>query len=384
MGSTTTLLSYSQVEQESEFEDDSQAFWWKALAGSLTTLLATSGYDDGAQLYYLRWFHRWIPRSLGRRPVNGKANYASTFTYDGSPLELSLNWKEKKAVPTIRFTTEPCSPEAGTPLDPLNQKSARNVLSEMAKIVPGIDLTRFDLFLTETNVPDTSAEEALSKLPPGFPRARALIAFDLEHGSIVAKGYFNPGHKAFLESRSTKDVVFDAIRKCRSSVGSYDASIKVMNDYIESFDVGKGPFVTLLSNDCVADSSSSRVKVYFVTPVRNFAQAKDAFHLGGMVTGPHIESSLKAIESFWCHLFGVNSSDPDFASREVLPQGSMCTFVVEMKPLPELNMEVKMHMPATWLGSTDAKICEMMSTWFQKHGHSGLANRYMADLAAAL
>ncbi|RYC64352.1 hypothetical protein CHU98_g1872 [Xylaria longipes] len=382
--SSSSLLACNQVSQETRFDNEHQAFWWDSLARSLATLLATSGYDRGAQLYYLRWFHRWILKSLGPQPVNGKPHYGSTFTYDGSPLEYSLNWKEKKAEQTIRFTTEPCSPEAGTASDPLNQRMVRNILSEMAKEVPGIDLTRFDLFFSETSVPDKSADEVLCKLPPGYPRSRALIAFDLERGSVVAKAYFNPGLKAFFEGRPTKDVVFDAIRKCKGPSKSYDASIEAVNNYIESFDAREAPQVSLLSNDCVADSATSRVKVYFVAPVQSLAKAKDAFHLGGRLSGPHIEASLKAIEDFWYHIFGVSSSDSDLSEKEVLPSGSMCTFVFEMRPLREgqreLNMEVKMHMPASWVGNTDAKICEVMSAWFRKHGHPSLAARYGRDL----
>ncbi|KAJ8130683.1 hypothetical protein O1611_g2946 [Lasiodiplodia mahajangana] len=384
--SSSSLATYNQVNQEITFGNEHQAFWWNALARSLATLLATSDYSNEAQLYYLRWFHRWLLRSLGPKPVNGKPHYGSSFTYDGSPLEYSVNWKEKKADQTIRFTTEPCSPEAGTAADPLNDKMARTILSEMAKEVPGIDLARFDLFLSETRVPDESIDEMLSKLPPGYPRARVLIAFDLERGTVVAKAYFNPGLKAFLEGRPTKDVVFDAVRKCKGPAGSYDASIEAVNAYMESFDPREAPQVTLLSNDCVADSATSRVKVYFMAPVQTLAQAKDAFHLGGRLSGPTIEGSLTAIERFWCHLFNLSSSDPDLHQKQVLPARSTCIFVFEMRPLKEgqtdLNMEVKMHMPASWLGDTDTKISEVMSSWFRKHEHPNLATRYGPDLAA--
>ena len=384
----TTLPSFDQVNQEIQSKKEDQVFWWSALGQSLATLLKTSQYGDKEQLYYLRWFHKWIPSSLGPRPVDGKAHYGSSFVYDGSPVEYSLNWKEKKVDQTIRFTTEPCSRKAGTAADPLNQLPAKDLLTAMAKDLPGIDLTRFNLFLSETHVPDEAADDVLSKLPPGVPRARVLVAFDLERGGVVAKAYFNPALKAISTGTPIETVVFDAIRKCNEPARSYDASIEVLEGYLKTFEASEAPHIFMLSNDCVVDSPASRIKVYAVAPVQTLAKAKDVYHLGGRLSDPAISGGLKAIADFWYHLFGLSSSDPSIDNKEVLPAGSKCVFVFEMRPTTEgqkgSNIEVKMHMPASWLGQTDAKVCEVLSTWFQNHGHPDLAVRYQPDLISTL
>ena len=386
---SATLSPFDRVNQEVSSHNEDSAFWWGALGQSLSTLLKSNHYGDDEQLYYLRWFYQWITDSLGPRPVNNKPHYPSSFTYDGSPVEYSLNWKEKKDNQTVRFTTEPCSPKSGTAADILNQQTAQDLLTSMGSDVQGIDLTRFNIFLSETHVPNASANELLSKLPPGFPRARVLVAFDLERGNVVAKAYFNPGLKSILTGVPVNTIVFDAIRKCNGPFGSYDASIEALRGYLDPFGgAPEEPHIFMLSNDCVADSPASRVKAYVSAPVTTLAKAREVFSLGGRLFGPVIEACLSAVSAFWRHVFGLSSSEPCLDDKVVLDAGSRCVFVFEMRPKgkhqKEPDIEVKMHVPGSWLGKTDALVCDSLSAWFQSHGHPGLAARYQSDLVSAL
>ena len=375
--------AFDVANRETESLDESQIFWWGLLGHSLATLLKDSQYSIQDQLYYLRWFQQWILRSLGPRPINGQPYHPSTFTHDGSPVEFSLNWKEKKFTQTVRFTTEPLSQDSGRTADPLNQVPAQQLLTAMAKTIPGIDLTRFNLLLEETNVPHQAAEDVLAKIPPGHPKVRVVVAYDLEDGTLVPKAYFNLEPKAIHMGTSPSNVVFDALSKCNGPFGSYDASAEVLRSYLASRDGPGGPQVYLLSHDCVADSPRSRAKVYVMTPITTLAAALDAFSIGGALSGPVIEGGLQAVRSFWRHTF-----DTDVEDRVVLPAGSRCIFVYEMRPMAPNqqgpNIEVKMHMPGLWLGQTDTKVCEVLSTWFQKHGHSDFGARYQTSMASAL
>lgn len=376
---------FDQVSRETKTHDDDGAFWWGMFGQSLATLLNANQYGEDEQLYYLRFLRQWVVRALGPRPVAGKPYFPATLTYDGSPLELSLNWKEKVGQ-TVRFTTEPSTEKAGTAADPMNQLAAQSLLTAMAKDVPGIDLTRFHLFLEATGVPDAAAEEVWAKFPP-LPRCRVLLAYDLEKGAIGTKAYFNPVHRAIFQGTSTKTVVFDAIRKCNGPYGSYDVSVEALDACMSSNPAPDGPQIFLLAHDCVPDSAASRNKVYVSFPTTSLAAALDAFSLGGRLTGSATEAGLEAIKSFWCHLFGLDPAAPD-VMKDVLPAGNRCSFVYEMRPSPpdrqDPNIEVKMHMPASWLGETDAEVSQVLSTWFQKHSSSDLAARYQSDLASTL
>lgn len=389
----TSLPAHGTTQADSPDQDD-HAFWSEALGQSLVTLLQTSQYSDKEQLKYLRWFERWILPAMGPRPTGGKPHYASSFTHDGSPLEYSLNWKEKKQGQTIRFCMEPSNTKSGTVADRLNQQAADEFLTKMKVVedVPGLELTRFRLLLSETNVPDEAVDEVLSKNQPGRPLTRVLIAFDLEPGSnIVAKAYFLPHLRAIATQTPVKTIVFDAIRKCNGPSGSYDAPVAQLDDFIESFDGDdpETPQVFMLSNDCVLDSPGSRLKVYVDASVPTLAKAKNVFSLGGKITGPTMVGALKAVEEFWCHLFHVDSSKAGFEDKVVLPaDGAKCVFVFEMRPVQDgqdaPEIEVKMHMHPSWFGETDEKVCRVLSSWFEKHGHGHLAARYQPDLTATL
>jgi DMATS type aromatic prenyltransferase len=380
-----SISPFVEARQELQSRHEDHAFWWSMLGESFATFLKSSQYSEEHQLYYLRWFQKWILGSFGPRPVDGKAYHRPEFAWDGSPLEFSINWKEKKPTRTVRFTAEPMTRNSGRPADLLNQRAAHELFTAMSRDVPGIDLTRFNLLLSETSVPDHFAEKVLAELPAGHPKSRVLVAYDLEGGAVVAKAYYNPEHKSILKGIPSYQVVFDAIRKCTGPYGTYDASIAAVEEFLTSH---VGPVVTLLANDCVVDSPSSRLKVYVTSPVTNLTTALENFNLAGRITGPRSEAGLKAVRAFWCHAFGLDSESPDVETKEVLPAGSRCVFVHEMRPRtddqPGVDIEVKMHVPGSWLGDTDTKIIESLSAWFEKNGHPEFASSYGSEVAAAL
>jgi Tryptophan dimethylallyltransferase len=80
-----------EVNQEIRSNSEDRAFWWKAMSGTLATLLQANQYSDEAQRHYLRWFYKWVPLALGPRPINGKPYYGSWLTHDLSPFEFSIN-----------------------------------------------------------------------------------------------------------------------------------------------------------------------------------------------------------------------------------------------------------------------------------------------------
>lgn len=177
-------LPFNRADVQSSHDED-KAFWWSVTGQTFATMLQTSKYNELDQLKYLEWFQQWIVGSFGPAPVDGRPYYSSSFTYDGSPLEYSLNWKEKKMNrETIRFTIEPSSLASGTSADRLNQLAAKDLLTDMGKQVPGIDMAKFNMFLEHFSVPNDSVDSILQKFPPQVPKLLVLTAFDLENGDI--------------------------------------------------------------------------------------------------------------------------------------------------------------------------------------------------------
>ncbi|KAI1497646.1 aromatic prenyltransferase [Biscogniauxia marginata] len=382
-----SLPILSQVNREIHPDSEDRAFWWGALSEPLASLLQANQYDNEVQLHYLRWFYQWILPALGPRPVGGKPYYGSWITHDLSPLEYSLNWKERSPSQTIRFTIEAVTKQAGTATDPINQLGAKEFLNTISKDVPGLDLTRFNHFLNATNVPDNCMDDAIAKHPSYFPRSRVWIAFDLERsGSLMAKSYFLPHWRAIQSGIPAKTIIFDVIRACNKTDGSsYDGSLAAIESYLSTYArQDDEPQVGLLSNDCVTDAAGSRLKVYFRSSVDTLAKAKDMYHLGGRLRGANIAAGLKGISDFWYHLFGLDSSDTT-ADDKVCVGEHKCIFVYEMRSTQssEPDIDVKFHIPMWQLGKTDGQISELLASWFESHGHPDLAARYKSDLDTA-
>lgn len=386
-----TLPILNQVNQEIKPDSEDRLFWWNALSEPLASLLQANQYSNEVQLKYLRWVYQWVLPGLGPRPVDGKPYYGSWITHDLSPFEYSLNWKENSSKPTIRFTLEPVTKQAGTAVDPINQLGAEEFLNTVLKggTVPGLDLTRFNRFLRATNVPDDRIDDAKAKHPSHFPRSRVWIAFDLEHsGDLVAKSYFLPHWLAIQSGISANTIIFDAVRACNGKDGlSYDGSLAAIESHLSKTYARQKdqPQVGLLSNDCVADVGGSRLKVYFRSSADTLAKAKDMYHLGGHLKGANIAAGLKGISDLWYHLFGLDSSDPA-ADDKVCIGEHKCIFVYEMRSTKgsEPDIDVKFHIPMWQLGKTDGEISDLLASWFKKYGHPDLAARYKSDLDAAL
>ena len=381
-----TLSALEQTNDNIELGREDQAYWWNSLAPSLAALLERNQYSEEEQLYYLRWFHQWIAPALGPRPRYGKPFYASGLTHDKSCIEFSQNWKEKSPEQLVRFTLEPSTRESGTASDLFNQKAAKDVLTRMAREVPGIDLKRFDHFFTETSVPEEVSEEIASKILPGQARAHVLIAFDLDHGGPGAKAYFVPQVKATYLGIPQKTIIFDAIRKWKSPAGSYDPSVLALDSYLESLPAEQTPQPFLVAVDC-DDNPRSRIKVYLNnTSVDTLARAKDMFQLGGRLSSPNMRECIKAIEAWWRHIFDLEGPGAD--DKKVLFGQLCCVFAFEMRPTPQgqddPDMEVKLHLPLWVLGKTDAQIGDRLGDWFRSHNHNGFSERYLRDLEYAL
>ncbi|CAN8106532.1 unnamed protein product [Discula destructiva] len=376
----------SQLDQEIHQDNKDRDFWWGALSEPLASLLQANQYSKDVQLSYLRWFHTWVLPALGPRPVDGKPFYGSWITHDLSPLEYSLNWKEKSAKTTVRFTLEPVTKHAGTAADPINQLGAQEFLNSISADVPGLDLTRFHEFVKATNVPEDCIDDAIAKHPSHFPRSRVWIAFDLEHsGSLVAKAYYLPHWLAIQSGISANTIIFDAIRASNTAAhgASYDGSIAAIESYLSTQQ--NAPQVGLLANDCVADTAGSRLKVYFRSAVDTLAGAKDMYHLGGRLKGPTVAAALKGISDFWYHLFGLDGSDPTSDDKICVAGEHKCIFVYEMRSTQgsEPDLDVKFHIPMWQLGKTDAQLSDLLASWFESHGDHDLAGRYKSDLETA-
>lgn len=102
---------------------------------------------------------------MGRTPSpEGSLKRKSLMGVEGSPIEYSWKWNSPTGKPDVRFTTEAVGPSTGTALDPLNQQATLEMLHNIAKLVPTIDLSWTNHFLATLYDHDRSkyAQEAMA------------------------------------------------------------------------------------------------------------------------------------------------------------------------------------------------------------------------------
>lgn len=124
------------------------------------------------------------------RKINaGIYRWKSLSTIDGSPLEYSWKWNTADEVPDVRYTVEAIGSLTGTSLDPLNQTSTKELLHELGRMIPSLDLTWFVHFATAFY--DTDKENYVTEAGTPITTTMAL-AFEFLKKSLVVKAYFAP------------------------------------------------------------------------------------------------------------------------------------------------------------------------------------------------
>jgi DMATS type aromatic prenyltransferase len=359
---------------------DDATFWWQTTGLPLGRLLTVSDYSEQDQQSHLTWYRRFIAPALGPRPIHGvQPRFQPCPVYDGSPCELSTNFKERSPDRTVRFTIEATGHKSGTPADPFNQDETTRLLRSMVDYVPGLDLHQFDIFSQALFFSPEAAGALLPRVPKGTPLSQVWLAFDLHRGgTILAKVYFMPILKWIDSGTPTKDLVFAAARACIRH-GSYDEPVRLLDDFLGQ---EAGTFVVeMVAIDCV-DSPDARIKAYLRTNVNTLGRAKHVLTLGGRLTGAAVTKGLTALSELWPILFRLGSA-ADAESAEIFPEGSYCGCAVEMRVGRE-DPETKLHIPVRKIAGTDAQICESLASWFQKRGHGKFAMAYKDDLARVL
>lgn len=363
----------SGINETPNFTSDDQEAWAKALVPSLLRILENGKYPQDEQVDYFNWFCRWIVPAMGPSLYSDKRHKAKSIaTADGSPIEWSIKWTEKKSRPTVRFTIEPSNSKSLTPSDPLNQTEFQRLMRDMGAQIPGLGLGLFEHFVAATLVTNKELEELQTRaVPPSLPGRGAWLAFDLEAGGIGVKAYVITAAKALSTGISAKDIVFDTIRKWDGGQGRYDTSINLFNDYLESLSSqgDLAPRVAMVAIDC-EDSAQARIKIYFHTHARTLVQAKAAYTLNGRLEGQVVQDALAALSQLWQSLFGTTDTCVFESERE--PGHCMCA--VEMRPGRE--PETKLYLPINNTNMTDGQVCDGLKAWFGKRGHFHIADTY--------
>lgn len=378
---TEARSEFESLTQDLHLSSKDDEFWWNSTGVSFHQLLIQNSYNSENRRSLLRWYAAFIIPALGPRPIRGeKPRFQPCPVADGSPIEYSLNWKETSSKQLVRFTIEATSATAGTPADLFNQNETLTLLSRLNKYgkMPKLDLKEFHIWKNEFYFSEDGAQRLLSRIPSGSPLSQIWIAFDLPHGQEpMAKVYFMPSLRCIESNIPNERLVFDTARICHGQYGTYNRCIDVLDSYLKA---SRDEPVIMAALDCI-DSPNSRIKVYVQTRSNSLNGAKRVLTLNGQLAGETVAKGLEALEELWSILFPLQTDN--IGNAIVFPKNVYCGLAVEFKAGQQFP-ETKLHLPLREFEGTDAKFCELLSTWFQKRSHAKFGETYRANLGRVL
>lgn len=343
-------------------------WWWKTLGPQINTLLTEADYDLNERYEALLLLYRWVVPEMGPRPRSSVAPSKSFMTDDHSPIEYSWKWNSGNKKPEIRYAVELVSPLAGSKQDPFNQIPTRNLVYNLAKIIPELDLTWFEHFWHELLGPGSPTTSTSGILTKG---STVFAALEMLHGHLSVKVYFipveTPGFSAWNQIKHAIEA---------SGCPNLEA-LNHVDAYLFSHDDGRQLRPFMLAIDLV-EPAASRLKIYARSNQTSFRFVKDVMTIGGLRTD--LDRSIEKFSDLWKRALGL---DPDTPPEDELPKvdhltsGAVFNFDVAPKsPIPE----VKAYIPVRHYANNDLQAALGLIGYLEDHGHGGYSQSYLRGL----
>jgi DMATS type aromatic prenyltransferase len=351
------------------FSED-EDWWWQTLGGHLVTLLNNAAYDLNEQYEALLFLYRWVIPNMGPRPHSSVASWRSFMTDDNSPIEYSWKWNSGERQPDIRYSIEAIGPSAGSKEDPFNQAATRNLMNDLAKVIPGLDLTWFDHFWRELIGPGTPAA---STTEGSSASSTMFTAFEMLRGTITVKAYFIPVETPGI---SAWEQISRAIRA--SGCHNFEA-LDTLESYLSNDRDGSYLRPFMLAIDCV-DPQVSRLKIYSRSDKTSFRFVRSIMTLGGLRTG--LDESLDKFCDLWKSTLGLDCASPaDFELQSIEHLTSGILFYLDVGPRSPVP-EVKTYIPVRHYAKSDLRAALGLLSFLSDHGYGYYAESYLQALKA--
>ncbi|KAF5574642.1 tryptophan dimethylallyltransferase [Fusarium pseudoanthophilum] len=345
-------------------------WWWTTLGPQLHTLLTEADYDLNEQYEALLLLYRWVVPEMGPRPRSSMAPWNSFMTDDHSPIEYSWKWNSRNKKPDIRYAIELVSPLAGTKQDPFNQIPTRNLVYNLAKNIPELDLTWFEHFWHELLDP-----EYLTTSTSGISTKGSTIfaALEMLHGRLSVKVYFIPVE---TQEASAWHQIKHAIETsgCQNTEALYH-----VDAYLSSHDDGRQLRPFMLAIDLV-EPGASRLKIYARSNQTSFRFVRNVMTIGGLRTG--MDKSLEKFFDLWKSALGLNhaaSPGDELPKVDHLTSGAVFNFDVAPKSsIPD----VKAYIPVRHYANNDLQAAVGLIRYLEEHGngHGVYSQSYLRAL----
>jgi len=357
-------------------------FWWRTTGIPFAILLEKSGYPTDAQCQHLLFYYCCVVPELGAGPnAQGLPKQWKSFMTDHyAPIELSWEWGTGGQNPTVRFSIEPISLEAGTPADPLNQYATDRLVRQYQPLLADCDLSLFNHFSKELLGYNFTPDEASAKSEePQGHASRTFIAFELGKEGVMLKAYFLPSFRAAELKQSTWKTIVQSIEDLPNYSPSSFSGLTAIQNYLDTSRQGPKIQAELFAIDCIA-ATQSRLKIYVRSRETNFDSVKDVMTLGGLLEDSKTTRGLQELERLWRLSLALPQ---DFSNSDELPQrdhrtaGILYYFdIKQVNPTPG----VKVYIPVRHYGSTDMGVAEGLAVYLEGRGQGHFARRYIDAL----
>ncbi|KAI9370291.1 Tryprostatin B synthase [Aspergillus egyptiacus] len=406
---------YLSLSETILFASPDEEHWWHSTAPILSKLLISSNYDIPVQYKYLSLYRHLVLPALGpypkRDPATGvtATQWRSGMVLTGLPIEFSNN----VAQALIRIGVDPVTADSGTAQDPFNMTAPRVYLETAARLLRGVDLTRFYDF--EKQLVITKEEEAVLRANPALfksPwRSQVLTAMDLQKaGTVLAKAYFYPQPKSAVTGKSTEELLLSAIRTVDRE-SRFQTQLATLERYMERRRQGHGPvradwlsssgtkertteadavfdkcsfFAHFLATDLV-EPGRARVKLYASERQVDLKMVEDIWTFGGLRTDADALAGLEMLRHFWSDIHmreGYYTMPRDFCELGKPSAGYEAPMMFHFhldggaSPFPEPQMYVCVF------GMNSRDLVDGLTAFYRRVGWEEMAAHYKSNFLA--
>ena len=299
-GSTSEVQQIAQpwqaLSQSLIFQSPDQKLWWDRLGPVAGISMSRTGYSIAAQYKNLLLLYSTLIPSLGpfTAPNQNSRTWVDCMANADGPLDVSVNYQQNSKC-TFRMTIEPVGVDAGTPNDPVNELAAKQLLKNLDRAQPGLDLTWFKHF-EQLMVKNSDARQHWDSVGPIGCRSQHVVGVDLHDGSFTTKVYVSTLLNSAVTGQNFIGVMFGSLRMLSEKM-KLRLQLGVVEEYLKCKDGVLGE-KTYVSFDCKSPTES-RIKIYSAMWVDSLEEARDLWTLGGRLTGPLIEEGFAVVEQAW-------------------------------------------------------------------------------------
>ena len=359
--------------------DEDAKFWWLSTGSPLAVLIHQASHSANSQYACLLFLYHCIVPFLGPRPMpSGRpANWKSFMTDDFSPIEYSWSWDTPKGPPKIRFSIEAIGRDAGTKLDPFNQKMTDELIHRVNSTVPNVDWQWFDHFRNMFYEPNSAHSNLADTIDPELSHTSSLfMAFELQNAEVAVKAYFIPV-RAEQIGRSRLSVLSESIQSLQKPhlrFPSYDH----LSAFLSSRSASSRLDIIGVAVDCVLPIYS-RLKVYIRSYETSFDSVCDFLSMGGKLD-TFSENTLQDFRSLWYSVLGLDddlSTSEDLRPAKHYTAGVLYNFDIRAgsaMPEPKVYIPVKHYAP------NDLVVAQGLTSYLKGKGKDRFTDNYMRAL----